>query len=43
MLSNSQEKLLRKLANKKYRNQFELFVAEGRKVVEDFNQGRTRL
>lgn len=35
MLSNSQEKLLRKLANKKYRNQFELFIAEGRKVVED--------
>ncbi len=33
MLSRSQQKLLRKLAAKKYRQQYKLFVAEGRKVV----------
>ncbi len=33
MLSRSQQKLLRKLAAKKYRQQYRLFVAEGRKVV----------
>ncbi len=35
MLSNSQQKLLRKLSSKKYRHQYALFIAEGRKVVQE--------
>jgi TrmH family RNA methyltransferase len=35
MLSRSQQKLLRKLSSKKYRQQYGLFVAEGRKVVAE--------
>ena len=34
-MSRSQQKLLRKLASKKYRQQYKLFVAEGRKVVKE--------
>lgn len=35
MLSRSTEKLLRKLATKKYRWQMKMFIAEGRKVVQE--------
>lgn len=35
MLSRSQQKLLRKLSAKKYRQQYQMFVAEGRKVVRE--------
>jgi|SRR5690606_2681669 len=35
MLSRTTEKLLRKLATKKYRWQLKLFIAEGRKVVQE--------
>lgn len=35
MLSRSTEKLLRKLASKKYRWQLEMFIAEGKKVVQE--------
>lgn len=35
MLSRSTEKLLRKLASKKYRWQLKMFIAEGRKVVQE--------
>ncbi len=40
MLSRSQQKILRKLGAKKYRQQYKLFVAEGRKVVSELlNEG----
>lgn len=35
MLSRTTEKLLRKLATKKYRWQMKMFIAEGRKVVQE--------
>ncbi len=35
MLSRSQQKLLRKLSSKKYRYQYRMFLAEGRKVVSE--------
>lgn len=35
MLSRSTEKLLRKLASKKYRWQLKMFIAEGKKVVQE--------
>lgn len=35
MLSRTQQKLLRKLGSKKYRHQYKMFVAEGRKVLSD--------
>lgn len=38
MLSRSQEKLLRKLRSRKYRWEYRLFVAEGRKVVTELLQ-----
>lgn len=43
MLSRSTEKLLRKLAAKKYRWQMKMFIAEGRKVVQELLDEGLRL
>ena len=35
-LTNNQRKIITSLKQKKYRNQYNLFVAEGLKVIQEF-------